>query len=189
MDILRAVQPTIVCHRLDLCHVSGHELLALEADPRDPSVFESHNYRNPHGVLVDNQSPVMWRAPQVRADPSTNKWFIRWMVLRETGEIVGSLSFHGPPDGVGMLEIGLGVHELFQRRGFGREALLGMWRWASEQCGVLVFRYTVSRDNVASVGLVKSFGFALVGTQIDEIDGPEDIYEMSVTDFKEKWSG
>lgn len=138
---------------------------------------------------MDGASPVEWRAPQVRRDPSTNKWFIRWMVLRDSREIVGSLSFHGPPDGRGMLEIGLGVHENFQRRGFGREALLGMWRWATQQSGVSVFRYTVSPDNVPSVELVRSFGFEVIGRQFDEIDGPEDIYEMSVKDFRTKWSG
>jgi RimJ/RimL family protein N-acetyltransferase len=58
-----------------------------------------------------------------------------------------------------------------------------MWMWASEQPGVKVFRYTVSPDNEASVGLVRGLGFAHVGQQIDEEDGPEDIYEMTVDDF------
>ena len=183
------VEPVIASENLELCHLSGEELLKLADDPLDETIYVGHDYVNPHRVLMDGASPVAWRAPQVRLDPAANKWFIRWMVQRDTREIVGSISFHGPPDGVGMVEIGLGVHDAFQRKGYGREALLGMWRWACEQRGVLVFRYTVSPDNVASVGLVKSFGFTLVGTQIDEIDGPEDIYEMSVEEFKENWSG
>ena len=187
MSLPHVTEPVIECDRLDLHHLAADDMEVLFLDPR--SLRYPAAYSNPHDVLVEGPSPVAWRIPQVRADPTVNKWFIRWMVLRETGEIVGSLSFHGPPDGVGMLEIGLGVHEAFQRRGFGREALLGMWRWASRQRGVLVLRYTVDPNNVASVGLVRSFGFDLVGRQIDEIDGPEDIYEMSVTDFNEKWSG
>jgi RimJ/RimL family protein N-acetyltransferase len=82
-----------------------------------------------------------------------------------------------------MVEVGLGVHEKFQRRGFAREALLGMWMWASEQPGVKVFRYTVDPNNTASVGLIKGLTFTYVGQQIDEEDGPEDIYEMFVEDF------
>jgi RimJ/RimL family protein N-acetyltransferase len=105
------------------------------------------------------------------------------MVLWETREIVGSVSFHNAPDETGMLEIGLGVHENFRRQGFGCEALMGMWLWASAQSGVVKFRYTVDPNNEASVGLVRKFGFTHVGQQIDDEDGPEDIYEMSVKDF------
>lgn len=177
----------IVCERLDLHHLAADDMDTLFHRP-DTLVYPDA-YVNPHGVLVYGDSPLAWRVPQVHADPSVNKWFVRWMVLRATREIVGSLSFHGPPDGVGMLEIGLGVHEKFHRKGYGREALLGMWRWASTQPGVLVFRYTVDPNNMASVGLVQSFGFDLVGRQIDDIDGPEDIYEMSVAEFTRKWSG
>ena len=60
---------------------------------------------------------------------------------------------------------------------------MGMWTWAAAQPGVRIFRYTVSPDNVASVGLVQKFGFHHVGQQIDLDDGPEDIYEMSVEEF------
>ncbi|CAB4592225.1 MAG: GNAT family N-acetyltransferase [Actinobacteria bacterium] len=82
-----------------------------------------------------------------------------------------------------MLEIGLGVHENFWRRGFGYEALMGMWLWAASLSGVLKFCCTVAPNNEASVGLVRKFGFALVGQQIDDGDGPEDVYEMRVRDF------
>ena len=46
-----------------------------------------------------------------------------------------------------------------------------------------MLRYTVSPTNVASVKLIESFGFNLVGQQLDEIDGPEDIYELSAAAF------
>ena len=185
MGLPHVTQPVIECERLDLHHLAADDLITLHSDPEDSTIYRSHEYRNPFGVLMKGDSPVKWRVPQVLEDPSTNKWFIRWMVLRETNEIVGSISFHGPPDDRGMLEIGLGVHENFQRRGYAREALLGMWMWASEQPGVKVFRYTVDPNNTASVGLIKGLGFTYVGQQIDEVDGPEDIYEMSVDDFSD----
>lgn len=184
MELPHTTEPVIHCERLELHHLAANELIALHADAEDTSIYESHNYRNPHRVLVDGPSPVHWRVPQVIDNPSSNKWFIRWMVLRETREIVGSLSFHGPPDESGMLEIGLGVHERFQRKGFAREALTAMWLWACGQHGVKTFRYTVDPHNEPSVELVRGFNFSHVGQQIDDIDGPEDIYEMSVEDFR-----
>jgi len=176
-------EPVIACERLDLHHISVSDLVMLFEDPENFSIYRSGLFANPHRVLIDGHSPLRWRVPQVKANPEVNKWFVRWMVLRETREIVGSLSFHGAPDENGMLEIGLGVHEKFWRRGFASEALLGMWLWAASQSGVLKFRYTVDPNNQASVGLVRKFGFAHVGQQIDDEDGPEDIYEMSVKDF------
>ena len=176
-------ESVIACERLDLHHISASDLVTLYEDPKNLSIYKKGDFTNPYRVLIDGHSPLRWRVPQVKANPEVNKWFVRWVVLRETSEIVGSLSFHGAPDEAGMLEIGLGVHKNFWRQGFGYEALLGMWLWAASQSGVLKFRYTVDPNNEASVGLVRKFGFAHVGQQIDEEDGPEDIYEMSVKDF------
>lgn len=183
MEFSHITEPVIVCERLDLHHISASDLVTLYEETENLSIYSNGDFTNPYRVLIDGHSPLRWRVPQVKANPETNKWFVRWMVLRETREIVGSLSFHGAPDETGMLEIGLGVHENFWRQGFGYEALLGMWLWAASQLGVLKFRYTVDPNNEASVGLVRKFGFAHVGQQIDDEDGPEDIYEMSVKDF------
>ena len=183
VEFSQVSEPVIACERLDLHHISARDLVTLYEEPENLSIYKKGDFTNPYRVLIDGHSPLRWRVPQVKANPEVNKWFVRWMVLRETREIVGSLSFHGALDKNGMLEIGLGVHENFWRQGFGYEALLGMWLWAASQVGVLKFRYTVDPNNEASVGLVRKFGFAHVGQQIDDEDGPEDIYEMSVKDF------
>jgi RimJ/RimL family protein N-acetyltransferase len=106
------------------------------------------------------------------------------MVLRSSKEIVGSTSFHGAPNAEGMVEIGLGVHRDFRGRGLAREALVGMWSWVVEEPGVNVLRYTVSATNLPSIKLIDSFGFTRVGVQNDERDGPEEIFEMSASEFR-----
>jgi RimJ/RimL family protein N-acetyltransferase len=123
----------------------------------------------------------------VKEDPSLNKWFIRFIVLTQSQEVIGSTSFHGAPDESGMVEIGIGIEEAFWGNGYATEALLGMWRWVVTQRGISTLRYTVSPTNLASVAIIKKFGFQHQGQQMDEIDGPEDIYEMSVEEFQEKW--
>jgi RimJ/RimL family protein N-acetyltransferase len=144
-------------------------------------------FKNPLRVLIDFQGPLAWRVPQVKADPSVNKWFVRWAVLRSTQEVIGSSSFHGAPDENGMIEIGLGVEAVHQRKGYGKEILQGMWGWVVTEPGVKVLRYTVSPTNVASIALVNSFGFSFVGEQMDEVDGPESIYEMSADEYRKKF--
>jgi RimJ/RimL family protein N-acetyltransferase len=178
----------IATPRLELHHISVVDLIALFEAPEDVSVYAGKPYSNHHRVLMDESGPLRWRVPQVKSNPLVNKWFVRWMVEKTSREIVGSISFHGPPNERGMMEIGLGVHPDFQRLGYAKEALTGMWLWCVEQPGVALLRYTVTPDNVASVALVKKFGFECVGQQIDPEDGPEDIYEMSANEFRRRFS-
>ena len=174
----------IATPRLELHHISASDLILLFESPENVSVYKVKSYTNPHRVLMDDSGPLRWRIPQVKADASVNRWFVRWMVEKTTREIVGSVSFHGPPDEAGMMEIGLGVHPDFQRRGYATEALTGMWAWVIEQPGVELLRYTVDPNNEASVGVIKKFGFLCVGQQVDPEDGPEDIYEMTAEEFR-----
>jgi RimJ/RimL family protein N-acetyltransferase len=112
---------------------------------------------------------------------------VRFIVLKESKEVIGSTSFHGVPDAEGMMEIGLGIEEAFRNQGYAREALAGMWKWVSAFPEVKTLRYTVSPENLPSIAVINYFGFEYKGQQMDEIDGPENIYEMSTADFLKKW--
>ena len=182
-------QPIIYTNRLELHHIPAEGIIALLEEKNDLPAIAGRDFINPHRTLVDDSGPLGWRVPQVKADPSTNKWFVRFIVDSQSREVIGSTSFHGIPDENGMMEIGIGIEEKFWGNGFATEALLGMWRWVCGEAGVKVLRYTVSPSNLASVAIIKKFGFDYKGQQMDEVDGPEDIYEMSVADFQVKWGG
>ena len=180
-------QPLIVTERLELHHIPADGLISLFEEKDDTLAIAGRLISNPHKVLVSEAGPLAWRVPQVKSDPSTNKWFVRFITLKETGEIIGSTSFHGVPDSEGMMEIGIGIDEKFWRKGYAKEALRGMWLWVCGEPDVRTLRYTVSPTNIASVKIIESYGFDHKGQQMDEVDGPEDIYEMSVEDFLQKW--
>ncbi len=169
--------------RLSLHLISPQDLINLFEDPETMSLPAQADYTNPHRVLIDESGPLQWRVPQVKENLELNKWFVRFIVHRELKVIIGSVSFHGRPDDNGMIEIGLGVEEEFRNQGLASEALLGMWHWVCTQPDVHVLRYTVSPDNAPSQKIISNFGFTHVGVQIDDIDGLEDIYEMSVPQF------
>jgi ribosomal-protein-alanine N-acetyltransferase len=173
--------------RLELHHIPVAGLISLFEEKNDSLAIAGRNITNPYRNLIDNSGPLGWRVPQVKADPSTNKWFVRFIVLRESNEIIGSTSFHGVPDEAGMMEIGIGIEEKFWGNGYATEALLGMWKWVVTHPEVKTLRYTVSPTNTPSVKIIQKFGFHHQGQQMDEIDGPEDIYEMSAQEFLEKW--
>ena len=180
-------EPVIETKRLELHHLSAEAIIELFEDKSDNKALLNRSITNPHRVLVDNSGPLGWRVPQVKVDPSVNKWFVRWIVLKETAEVIGSTSFHGVPDSDGMMEIGLGIEEPFQNKGYAKESLKGMWSWVSQFPQVKTLRYTVSPDNLPSIAVINYFGFEYKGQQMDDIDGPENIYEMSTKEFQQKW--
>ena len=180
-------QPVISTPRLELHHISADRLIDLYEKRDDTFALSGESFTNPLRNLIDFQGPLAWRVPQVKSDPSTNKWFVRWIVLKENREVIGSTSFHGAPDAQGMMEIGLGIETQYQNQGYAKEALLGMWRWVLTFPEVKNLRYTVSPENGPSITVIKHFGFEYKGQQIDEEDGPEDIYEMDRETFLKKW--
>ena len=180
-------QPVISTPRLELHHISADRLIDLYEKRDDTFALSGESFTNPLRNLIDFQGPLAWRVPQVKSDPSTNKWFVRWIVLKENREIIGSTSFHGVPDAQGMMEIGLGIETQYQNQGYAKEALLGMWRWVLTFPEVKTLRYTVSPENGPSITVIKHFGFEYKGQQIDEEDGPEDVYEIVRETFLNKW--
>ena len=173
--------------RLELHHLSVQAIIELFDDKDDSVALLGQSFTNPYRVLLDSSGPLAWRVPQVKVDPSVNRWFVRYIVLKESQEVIGSTSFHGVPDADGMMEIGLGIEEAFRNKGYAREALAGMWKWVCAYPEVKTLRYTVSPDNLASIAVINYFGFEYKGQQIDEEDGPENIYEMSTRDFMARW--
>lgn len=173
--------------RLELHHISAQGIIELYEDKNDFTAIAGRNFTNPHQNLIKESGPLGWRVPQVKVDPSANKWFVRFIVLKESREIIGSISFHGVPDSEGMIEIGLGIEEGFRSKGYAKEVLKGMWSWVCNFPEVKTLRYTVSPDNLPSIAVINYFGFTYVGQQMDDIDGPENIYEMSSQDFQAKW--
>jgi RimJ/RimL family protein N-acetyltransferase len=120
----------------------------------------------------------------VRKNPEVAKYLLRVAVLRESMEIIGSAGFHNLPDNNGMIEIGFGIDPAFQNKGYGKQLLHGMWNWVLKDQRVKTLRYTVSPSNLISKQIIKKLEFNLVGEQIDDVDGVEEIYELSANDYK-----
>lgn len=171
--------------RLDLHTVLPAEYALLAVDRADPRLWVDRGFTNPIGHLVSDPGPLPYRLPRVAADPAAAPFLMRVAVLRSAAVIVGGAGFHDRPDADGMVEIGLSVEEEYRRSGLATEMLYGMWDWVVGKEGVRTLRYTVSPDNHASLALLRRFGFAYVGQQIDDVDGPEDIYELPAAAYRQ----
>ena len=129
---------------------------------------------------------------ELRLIPHPTQWQFREIFLSSSNEKVGEINFHRSPAGdeftpEGTVEVGVEIAEMYQRNGFASEALMAMWLWATEHEEIKVLRYTVSASNHPSMRIIQKFGFTHVGQQIDDEDGPEEIFEMSADVFKERF--
>ncbi len=174
--------------RLDLHHIEADDLIYLFEKRDDSKVLAGKSFSNPYRVLIDFQGQLATTVAQVRKDPTLNKWFVRWVVLRSTQEIIGSTSFHGAPDENGVIELGLDVETAFQRQGYGKEILQGMWGWVVTEPDVKMLRYVVRPTNVASIALINSIGFKLLGEQVVEDNEAANVYEMSADEYRKKFA-
>jgi RimJ/RimL family protein N-acetyltransferase len=149
--------------------------------------------QNEAGELLGIATPAGWAIPrhaidlrlsQLEANPELQPWLVKAISLREQGILVGDIGFHTKPGpeylaelSPGGVEFGFGVVELYRRRGIAMEASEALMCWARDVHQVKRFVLSISPDNLPSLGLAAKLGFRKIGSQIDERDGPEDIFE------------
>lgn len=138
----------------------------------------------------------------IRADPARRLWGDRLMISRpiEGGDrrVVGSVVFHGAPDDEGVVEVGYGVEQSSQGKGYGSEATCAAVRWAMEQPGVRVITAATFSWHTASVKILRRAGLVPAGWRDHELLGEMQLFERrldgapmrisSNTDRREAWA-
>lgn len=133
----------------------------------------------PYLVCEDRVGVWRMRQAQVAKNPSDASWVTRFVVDPISDQVVGMAGYHGPPNQVGMVEVGYAIAPAYRRRGYARSALLILLETAMNHPHIAVVRATVRPDNVASRQLLDQYGFRQVGSQWDEEDGFEIILEVA----------
>jgi RimJ/RimL family protein N-acetyltransferase len=180
---------TISTDRLILHTVLAPEYALLDESYSHQQLWLDRGFSDPIKYFENNKHPIKYRITQVLENPDSAKYLLRVAVLKKDSMIIATAGFHSLPNENGIIEIGFGVDSKFQNLGYGQEILHGMWGWVVNDPKVKTLRYTVSPNNLASVHIIKKLGFNLIGQQIDEEDGPEDIYELSVEEYKNNYLG
>jgi len=129
---------------------------------------------------------VQSRLEQAQRNPALEPWLGRAIVLRAAQTMLGSIAFHMAsepepvrPLGPGGVEFGYTIFPPFRRQGYATEASQVLMGWTQQQ-GVTRFVLSISPQNEPSLRIAAHFGFVKIGSQIDEEDGLEDIYERRV---------
>lgn len=173
--------PSIAAARLDLVSMSPQFLRAALAGSADAANLLGAPLPDawPDGTAARFQR----RLEQLRADPAAQPWLLRAMVLREpVRRVVGYINFHAPPDARGAVEVGYNVLEGERRRGYAEESVRALFGWAQREHGVTLFIASIAPGNAPSLALARKLGFVQTGVQIDEEDGEELVFELSLRD-------
>jgi RimJ/RimL family protein N-acetyltransferase len=84
------------------------------------------------------------------------------IVVRLSGQTVGSIGFFGPPDDEGTVMIGYGLAEAARGFGYATEAVRGLIGYAFSRPEVTRILADTDADNVASHRVLEKAGFARV---------------------------
>jgi ribosomal-protein-alanine N-acetyltransferase len=122
---------------------------------------------------------MRYRLAQLAEDPNSQEWLLRAMVLRsEAPRVIGHIGFHAPPDARGAVEVGYTVIPSHQRQGYATEAVKALFAWATQEHQITHFKASIAPTNTPSLSLAHNLGFHQTGSQWDEEDGEELIFEL-----------
>jgi RimJ/RimL family protein N-acetyltransferase len=108
---------------------------------------------------------------QYQRDPAYMSWG-GTIITRDDLIAVGQMSFMGPPDDAGTIELGFGISPAYQRQGYATEMAQAMVTWALQRPDVRAIKAECRADNVGSIRVLENCGLQRVGRRIDEEDGP-----------------
>ena len=122
--------------------------------------------------FVSGETSPEWVA-MLRSSPGADPWAFGFAVVhRESGQVMGSVGFKGPPDADGTVEIAYGIARAFEGQGYATEAAEAGLSFALADPRVRrVVAHTMPQEG-ASPAILRKLGFAFAGEIVDPVDGP-----------------
>lgn len=108
----------------------------------------------------------------LNAATTVDPWVLGFsVVMHDTGTVVGTCGFKGPPDSDGMVEIAYGIDSAHQNNGYATEAAAALVRFALASGNVRVVRaHTMDRTG-ASARVLTKCDFRPLGQVVEPEDG------------------
>ncbi|SFQ49538.1 ribosomal-protein-alanine N-acetyltransferase [Lachnospiraceae bacterium XBB1006] len=100
-------------------------------------------------------------------EPGKAEWYAMWRIELLDGTQVGDLCFKGL-DEKALPEIGYGINEAYQGKGYATEAVNAVVKWALSKPRVNAVEAETAPDNRASQKVLKKCGFQPTGEMGEE---------------------
>ncbi len=132
--------------RLRICPASREQMEAAIASEQDAELKKAY------AEMLDEciHNPDQWA------------WYAMWMIELKDGMHIGDLCFKGLRDD-GVAEIGYGILEEYQGRGYATEAVQAACCWAFQHAEVKALEAEADAGNAASLRVLEKCGFRANG--------------------------
>jgi len=87
-----------------------------------------------------------------------HNYYTYWLILEEN-TVIGMIGFKGIDEGV--CEVGYGIHQSFEGKGYTTQALRQLILWSKENDIKKVTAHVLSKDNIGSIRILEKNGFTL----------------------------
>lgn len=133
-------------------------------------------------LLIEEQTSVELKAAYTQMlngcleNPNQRVWYAVWNIELndDSGTVIGNMSFKGL-DEEGVLEIGYGMNDGYDGKGYMTEAVSAVVQWAAVQEGVKLIEAEAEENNTASIRVLQKAGFVPNGKMGEE--GPRFIWK------------
>ena len=147
LDLIPGSMPTVTASIEDVPH------LGVLLDARVPRSWPPN--------LLD-QPALEWTLNWLRDPTHDPRWGMHWVVQRTPRVLIGVVGYKGGPKD-GTVEVGYGIVDEYQRRGYATEATQALVRQAFESPGIERVIAETLPDLQPSIGVLEKCGFTFIG--------------------------
>jgi RimJ/RimL family protein N-acetyltransferase len=163
--------PIDTAHLQLLPYAPEHLLALIEGVPQFEAKIGQRAAEGLRDYIVSDEISPAWHA-QLRAAREPDVWVHGFgIVHRESGSVIGSAGFKGPPNEEGMVEIAYGIVPSYQGRGYATEAAAALVAFAFSDRRVRLVRAHTRPTSDASQRVLAKCGFERIGEFVDPEDG------------------
>lgn len=160
---------------MELFNIQTKRLTIRELTLSDLKDF--HRYRsNPEvtkyqgfDVMTTEQAEAFIKQNSTKHFGKAGEWVQYGIENTETKKLIGDCAIKLDQYDIRIAEIGITISHLEQRKGFAKEALVGIMAFMFDTKEIHRVVETTDAENIASINLLKSIGFRLEGHFIENI--------------------
>ena len=154
MEILETERLELVPLRAELLRMWTEDIPGLEK--RLGCIYKAEPMEGMFLQIVGEQLKI------TECNPSDYCWHSFWLLIHKSDRVVvGAADFKGRPDENGEVEIGYGLGNEFEHKGYMTEAVKAMCGWAFSQEGVRQVTAETDKQGTASQRVLKRCGFVV----------------------------
>lgn len=151
--------------RLNIRHLELSDLSDFHIYRSNPEVTKYQGF----DVMTIEQAEEFIKTNSTKHFGKAGEWVQYGIENNETKQLIGDCAIKLDPYDTRIAEIGITISHLEQKKGYAKEALIGILTFLFDTKEIHRVVETVDAENIASINLLKSTGFKQEGHFIENI--------------------